>query len=62
MEEFGHWGSCSKSCGGGVQSRSRGIKQTAAYGGQECAGDLTETRECNVAECLGMGLTKLLFA
>ena len=52
-EEFGHWGSCSKSCGGGQQSRSRRIKQRAAYGGLDCVGEVEEKRECNNAECQG---------
>ena len=52
-EEFGHWDSCSQTCGGGEQSRTRGIKQKAAYGGEECTGNTTETRECNTAGCLG---------
>ena len=52
-DEFGHWGLCSLSCGGGVQSRTRGIKQREAYGGEQCNGNSTETRECNVAACKG---------
>ena len=52
-EEFGHWDSCSKSCGGGQQSRSRRIKQNAAYGGLDCVGESEEKRECNKAECKG---------
>ena len=52
-DEFGHWGLCSLSCGGGVQSRTRGIKQREAYGGEQCNGNATETRECNVAACKG---------
>ena len=53
-EEFGHWDSCSKTCGGGEQSRTRGIKEREAYGGEECTGESTEIRECNTAGCLGI--------
>ena len=52
-DDFGHWGSCSKSCGGGEQTRKREIKQKAAYGGDECVGNATETQACNEAECKG---------
>ena len=52
-EEFGHWGSCSQSCGGGEQSRTRLVKQREAYGGVACDGESTETRACNEALCAG---------
>ena len=53
-EEFSHWDTCSKSCGGGQQSRSRRIRQNAAYGGHDCIGALEEVRTCNTAACEGM--------
>lgn len=33
---------CSKSCGGGIQARTRGVKTQAAHGGAKCAGAAKE--------------------
>ena len=35
---------CSKSCGGGIQARTRGVKVQAAHGGAKCAGAAKERR------------------
>ena len=45
------WEQCSKSCGGGITSRTRNIKQYAQLGGQECVGDAFQTKECNKQDC-----------
>ena len=40
------WESCSASCNGGQQSRSRSC-QGQDHGGKPCDGNSTETRNCN---------------
>ena len=52
-DDFGEWTSCSKTCGGGQQSRSRAIKVEAENGGKECTGSVTDTKLCNTQECIG---------
>ena len=50
------WGSwnqysiCSKSCGSGIQSRSRSKRVTEKYGGK-CHGSSTYKRSCNTQNC-----------
>jgi hypothetical protein len=50
MSEWGPWGACSASCGGGVQSRSRLILQPPANGGKAC-GPISETQACALQPC-----------
>ena len=45
---------CSKSCGGGTQFRSRGVKVAAAFGGEACKGDTKEEQSCNTQACPGI--------
>lgn len=47
---FGLWSTCSASCGGGLQTRTREVLQAPMYGGKNCP-TLTETRECGKAPC-----------
>ncbi|XP_069096468.1 A disintegrin and metalloproteinase with thrombospondin motifs 14 [Pleurodeles waltl] len=56
----GSWGSwsrfssCSRTCGGGVRSRSRQCNNPPpAYGGRECPGSIYEYQICNSEECRG---------
>ena len=42
---------CSKTCGGGTQNRTRGIKVEKAHGGEDCEGDAEETQSCNNQPC-----------
>ena len=51
--QWGNWihGECSKTCGGGVQTNQRKKITEALFGGEECVGDATEEKECNVQEC-----------
>ncbi|NWI20755.1 ATS14 metalloproteinase, partial [Crypturellus soui] len=48
------FGSCSRTCGGGVRSRSRSCSDpTPAYGGRHCPGATYEYQVCNPEECPG---------
>uniref|UniRef100_A0A665WSW0 Adhesion G protein-coupled receptor B1b n=1 Tax=Echeneis naucrates TaxID=173247 RepID=A0A665WSW0_ECHNA len=44
------WGSCSKTCGGGVQQRQR-VCEGPFFGGEPCPGDKGEQRRCNEKRC-----------
>lgn len=50
MHGWGAWANCNKACGGGKQSRSRGVKTVAAHGALPCPGS-TETKDCNQQSC-----------
>ena len=50
---FGEWGVCTKSCGGGFQTRLRDIEQQGQNGGLECTGDSTDLKVCNEHACPG---------
>ncbi|XP_049614698.1 A disintegrin and metalloproteinase with thrombospondin motifs 14 isoform X2 [Syngnathus scovelli] len=46
--------SCSRTCGGGVRSRSRQCTDPPpAYGGRECPGSAFDYQMCNTEECAG---------
>ncbi|XP_061665684.1 A disintegrin and metalloproteinase with thrombospondin motifs 14 isoform X2 [Syngnathoides biaculeatus] len=48
------FGSCSRTCGGGVRSRSRQCDDPPpAYGGRECPGSSLDYQMCNTEECAG---------
>ncbi|XP_060097171.1 A disintegrin and metalloproteinase with thrombospondin motifs 14 isoform X1 [Heteronotia binoei] len=48
------FGSCSRTCGGGVRSRSRNCNNPPpAYGGRHCPGSTYEYQVCNTEECRG---------
>ena len=54
---WGSYGPCSKSCGGGVQSRSRTCTNPPpAHGGKDCSGlgESSSTRECSSQNCPGV--------
>ena len=46
------WTDCTKTCGGGTRTRSRGTVP-AQHGGKECEGKSTETEACNTNPCPG---------
>jgi len=50
MTQFGPWSQCTKSCGGGVQTRSRTIEQAPLHGGMPC-GETVVQRVCGVKSC-----------
>jgi hypothetical protein len=43
------WGECSKSCGGGIQTRTFDVDVAAAHGGDECPTEMD--RVCNTMYC-----------
>ncbi|XP_023932807.1 thrombospondin-1-like [Lingula anatina] len=46
------WGSCSVTCGGGTQSRTRSCTNpTQAGNGLPCSGLTSETQQCNTDSC-----------
>jgi len=46
------WDSCSVSCGGGTQSRTRTCNNpTPQYGGANCSGSSSESQACNTHSC-----------
>lgn len=49
---WGVWGSCSVTCGGGVQTRSRVCtNRLSKYGGAGCLGNNLQSRACNINGC-----------
>ena len=50
-DNFSDWTSCSKSCGGGQQTRTRAVRILHQNGGTPCTGDETETQLCNTDLC-----------
>ena len=52
--EWNDWATCSVTCGGGVQNRSRTCTNPPpAFGGEPCQGESDETRTCNEDPCPG---------
>ena len=49
--EWGVWGSCSRSCGGGIKQRIRTTSQEALHGGAVCSGEPTGIAGCNAEPC-----------
>ena len=50
--EWSDWGSCSSTCGYGLQTRSRFcINPPPSNGGTPCVGEDQEERKCGQAEC-----------
>ncbi|XP_074624581.1 SCO-spondin-like isoform X5 [Acropora palmata] len=45
------WGSCSKTCGRGLQSRTRSCFPPPLHGGKDCVGRNREERTCNLRPC-----------
>ncbi|XP_018083066.1 A disintegrin and metalloproteinase with thrombospondin motifs 14 isoform X2 [Xenopus laevis] len=51
---WSRFGSCSRTCGGGVRSRSRQCNNPEpSYGGRDCSGSAYEYQMCNNEECRG---------
>lgn len=45
------WGSCTKSCDGGIQRATRVILEQHQYGGKDCIGGTTKEQSCNTNSC-----------
>lgn len=50
VDHFGEWGSCSRSCGGGLSTRTRKVLQVNVFNGMECP-TLKEEMQCNRIPC-----------
>jgi len=50
VSDWNEWAKCTKSCDGGVTSRSRKIIEPNAYGGKECP-PIFESKKCNTFPC-----------
>ena len=50
---WSEWSKCSKSCGKGVQERTRTIVKAAQNGGKACSGPNKEKNPCNNRACPG---------
>ena len=56
--EYSDWSSCTVTCGGGTQSRSRSCSNPLpAYGGKGCSGETTENKLCGSENCPGKKTT-----
>lgn len=51
LGDWSLWTLCSKSCGGGLSSRSRTEKIAAMYGGNLCTGSTSQDQACNANPC-----------
>ena len=49
--DWAMWKTCSKTCGGGAQQRTRYITTYPLNGGQTCTGPSTEMQACNDVAC-----------
>jgi len=47
---WGEWGECSTICGDGLRDRHRVHAIVAQFGGEECPGEATSDKSCNVLE------------
>lgn len=50
-DNWGSFGSCSASCGGGLATRVRAVRTAAAFGGAACVGSSMDTSACNTQAC-----------
>ena len=46
-----NWDLCTRSCGGGMQGRTRSVKVPERNGGKRCEGDPMQMRNCNMQPC-----------
>lgn len=54
------WGSCTVTCDGGSQDKTRTCTNPAAqYGGADCVGVGSATQQCNTQACISKFVTML---
>ena len=54
-DDWTNWASCSVTCGGGSQNRSRTCTNPVPqYGGADCVGFAGENQDCNTHNCPSM--------
>lgn len=51
--EWSPWAQCSRSCGGGKRSRSRGVQIPGQAGGSQCRGETVTYQWCMTNPCVG---------
>ncbi|KAL4235465.1 A disintegrin and metalloproteinase with thrombospondin motifs 18 [Mactra antiquata] len=50
--EWGHWSHCTRSCGGGIKTRTRECNNPRPqYGGKTCQGEESNHKMCNLDTC-----------
>ena len=52
--DWSQWDLCTKTCGGGMQARTRHIVIPERNGGKTCVGEPLEMRTCNMQACQSM--------
>ena len=57
--EWADWDSCSVTCGGGSQNRTRACLGPF-HGGSECPGSEHDQQDCNTHSCPGMYTSTML--
>lgn len=50
-EEWKQWDDCTKTCGHGLKTRSRGQTRVAQHGGLTCGGERREEKSCHTEPC-----------
>ena len=59
--DWSDWGSCSVTCDGGIQNRTRACNNPLpSNGGNPCSGNETETQSCNAGACPGKSKLNIL--
>ena len=48
---WSQWDLCTKTCGGGMQGRTRTVLVPERNGGKRCEGDPVEMQTCNMQPC-----------
>ncbi len=54
VSDWSEWGTCSATCGGGTQTRTRTVITPAAYGGAPCPA-MSDYQSCNTQACENPG-------
>ena len=59
-QSWGAWSECSRSCDTGKQHRYRTCRQPQ-HGGNDCTGDVIDTRHCHLQPCARQSTVEVLF-